>query len=181
MAEDINKYYIQKNGFYYKVGSFVEHESYYKMTSDHVLASTSGITQGEIVHRRCNGITNNSDINNPEPLAYTDDFYICIGPDSESNPDVAKFRPLFLYSSQADEDNESVLDNYFKRYTFDLKHYKDIDDTWGILYRGYDSTVWEKVVGEGNERYVLIAHLNPVTPGIAVVAEPPTDEPVAPF
>ena len=179
-ATAIGNYYIQHNGIYYKATEFVNGETYYVMSATHALARQNGISQGEIVHRRCNAAIS-EDVINPEPLKYTDDYYICIGPADEQNPDAALFEPLFLASYQADENSESLLTDYFKRYTFDMKHYKDVDDTWGILYRGYDGTIWEKVVGEGHERFVLIAHTNPITPGIMTVAEPPTNEPIPPF
>jgi len=41
--------------------------------------------------------------------------------------------------------------------------------------------VWQKVIGEGVERYILIAHLNSLFPGIEIVQEPPTHEPLSPF
>lgn len=48
------------------------------------------------------------------------------------------------------------------------------------LGRGYDSTVWRKVVVDGEAKYVLLAELNSVVPTFDVAADHPTSEPVAP-
>ena len=44
-----------------------------------------------------------------------------------------------------------------------------------------DSTVWEKAVAAGEEKYVMIAELNSVVPEFALVVEPPTAEPISPY
>lgn len=46
--------------------------------------------------------------------------------------------------------------------------------------RGYDSTVWQKVYADGNEKYVMIAELNSVVPTFGISADAPTLSPVAP-
>ena len=46
--------------------------------------------------------------------------------------------------------------------------------------RGYDSTVWQKVFDNGQDKYVMIAELNTVVPTFDVVADAPTVEPITP-
>lgn len=46
--------------------------------------------------------------------------------------------------------------------------------------RGYDSTVWQKVYVEGNEKYVQIAELNNVVPTFDISADAPTVYPIQP-
>ena len=46
--------------------------------------------------------------------------------------------------------------------------------------RGYDSTVWQKVYSDEQERYVMIAELNTVVPTFAIAADAPTMTPVTP-
>lgn len=46
--------------------------------------------------------------------------------------------------------------------------------------RGYDSTVWQKVYVEGNEKYVQIAELNSVVPTFDISADAPTVYPIQP-
>lgn len=46
--------------------------------------------------------------------------------------------------------------------------------------RGYDSTVWQKVYVDNQERYVMIAELNTVVPTFGVSADAPTMSPITP-
>lgn len=46
--------------------------------------------------------------------------------------------------------------------------------------RGYDSTVWQKIYVEGNEKYVQIAELNSVVPTFDISADAPTVYPIQP-
>ena len=49
--------------------------------------------------------------------------------------------------------------------------------------RGYDSTVWMKTVDAttGRYRYVLVAELNTIVPNFHLVADPPSNTPIAPY
>ena len=61
---------------------------------------------------------------------------------------------------------------YNENYNIDIKAYGP--------GRGYDSTVWQKVYADGNEKYVMIAELNSVVPTFGISADAPTLSPVAP-
>ena len=58
-------------------------------------------------------------------------------------------------------------------YNVDVGHYG----------RGYDSTAWVKTVDAetGEYRYVLIAELNTIVPNFHLVADPPSNTPIAPY
>lgn len=178
-ANNIEEYYVFREGLYQKASIFTEGEIYYIKTNTDA-GDGLWVTNGSITRRRCNNIVK-SNINNPTPLSFTDDFFICIGPLDLANPKVANFKPLNLKSAVVDPNFTSVLQPYLYHFEIDLEHYAEIDDSWGILQRGYDNTVWEKVIAEGVERYILVARLNASAPGFNLVAEPPTYEPIAPF
>ena len=60
-----------------------------------------------------------------------------------------------------------------------------IDRDWALakgiqMQTGWDSTVWQKVIKEGKEAYIMIASLNSETPTFTVTAEAPTMEPIPP-
>lgn len=61
---------------------------------------------------------------------------------------------------------------YNENYNIDIKAYGP--------GRGYDSTVWQKVYADGNEKYVMIAELNSVVPTFGISPDAPTLSPVAP-
>lgn len=46
--------------------------------------------------------------------------------------------------------------------------------------RGYDSTVWQKVLDKGYEKYVMVAELNTVVPSFDLAADAPTIVPLRP-
>lgn len=46
--------------------------------------------------------------------------------------------------------------------------------------RGYDSTVWQKVLQNGYEKYVMVAELNTVVPTFDLAADAPTQVPLIP-
>lgn len=46
--------------------------------------------------------------------------------------------------------------------------------------RGYDSTVWQKVLQDGYEKYVMVAELNTVVPTFDISADAPTQIPLMP-
>lgn len=140
---------------------------------------------------------------------YTEQFYICTGYARENTSEykdgydkytklnveetnalyqAAAFKPIALFSRVDNpyawdymEQYKNYTTPYLEHYNVDYAHFYTIDKTWGTLHRGYDATVWQKVIGEGVERYILIAHLNSLFPGIEIVQEPPTQEPLSPF
>ena len=63
-------------------------------------------------------------------------------------------------------------DTYGRNYAIDNDAYKSS--------RGYDSTVWQKVYSDEQEKYVMIAELNTVVPKFDITADAPTMTPVTP-
>lgn len=63
-------------------------------------------------------------------------------------------------------------DNFTKNFNKDKKAYK--------TSRGYDSTVWQKVIVNGIEKYVMIAELNTVVPTFGISSDPPSLVPINP-
>ena len=146
---------------------------------------------------------------NPRRNGYTEQFYICVGQVSDIDQPyregyqkylqlnfngtnglygAAAFAPIALFTSADSLYTEDYIETYkqyttpyLEHYNIDYAHFYTIDKTWGSLHRGYDATVWQKVITEGLERYILIAHLNALFPGIEVVHEPPSTEPIGPF
>lgn len=62
--------------------------------------------------------------------------------------------------------------------TFNWNYRKDII-YYGVS-RGYDSTVWQKVLENGYEKYVMVAELNTVVPTFDLAADAPTQIPLIP-
>lgn len=55
-------------------------------------------------------------------------------------------------------------------------------DRWGVtIGRGYDSTVWQKTIVNGELTYVQIAELNTVTPTFDLLIDSPKDEGESPY
>ena len=72
---------------------------------------------------------------------------------------------IFEYAVDSDS-------NYVLNFNIDTSRYG--------ASRGYDSTVWQKVFDNGQDKYVMIAELNTVVPTFDVVADAPTVEPITP-
>lgn len=175
----IGAYYIQRNDMFFKAPYWVEGETYYLPSVGSSVDMATVVTTGAILRRRYSNLEDGATINgnqvvNPSPNMYTEEFYECVGC-IQSNPSVAKFQPINLSLNESDS-YISQSTPYLHHYNIDYRFYRAKDDTWGTLHRGYDSTVWQKVVGEGESRYVLIAHLNSIAPGLEIVAEPPTED-----
>lgn len=68
------------------------------------------------------------------------------------------------------DDNSSF---YNDNYQVDKLYYPDAK-------RGYDSTVWQKVISETKEKYVMIAELNSVIPTFDLTVVQPTTNPIPP-
>lgn len=67
----------------------------------------------------------------------------------------------------------TTKDNYFYNYQIDQAAYGDIG-------RGWDSTVWQKVYSDNEEKYVMIAELNSVVPTFGITVDAPSANPVIP-
>ena len=72
--------------------------------------------------------------------------------------------------------NQMVTDDksqYYINFNIDSTVYPDAG-------RGYDSTVWQKIYSAGQQKYVMVAELNTLTPNFDIAAEPPTMTPIPP-
>ena len=93
------------------------------------------------------------------PGALSDIIYLITGKGVNDNPAVTKI--------------SEVKDSpYNENYNIDIQRYGPS--------RGYDSTVWQKVYADEQERYVMVAELNTVVPSFGVSADAPTLSPTAP-
>lgn len=63
--------------------------------------------------------------------------------------------------------------NYFDNFALDQRTYGD-----DFNHRGYDATVWQKVYGEGNGRFIQVASLNTISPSFEFVTDPPSSKPL---
>lgn len=93
------------------------------------------------------------------PGALSDIIYLITGKGVNDNPAVTKI--------------SEVKDSpYNENYNIDIQKYGPS--------RGYDSTVWQKVYADEQERYVMVAELNTVVPSFGVSPDAPTLSPTAP-
>lgn len=90
-------------------------------------------------------------------------FYVCTSKLVTDSSEPAEFKAI------ADGLNAPA---YTINYNIDTEAFK--------ISRGYDSTVWQKVYTEGNEKYVMIAELNTVVPKFDVSPDAPTMSPIVP-
>ena len=97
------------------------------------------------------------------PIETNHTFYKYSKTDND-NDGAAKYLPI----SENDTDS-----NYIKNYSIDIAAYPDAK-------RGYDSTVWQKMYVNNEEKYVMIAELNSVVPTFDVSPDAPTMNPIAP-
>jgi hypothetical protein len=67
---------------------------------------------------------------------------------------------------------DSSQDSFTLNFTRDKQYYK--------TSRGYDSTVWQKVLDKGYEKYVMVAELNTIVPTFDITADAPTIVPLRP-
>ena len=94
-------------------------------------------------------------------------YYKCIGSENNRSGEIAKWEPIYYDNMDSD---------YLRNYNIDRA-------TYGIHFdiRGYDSTIWEKVYTEGKGAFVLISHLNGLTPALELYPDPPRQLPAAPY
>ena len=85
------------------------------------------------------------------------------------------------YTWRAIVDDVTATDNYFKNLSIDRAYISEYGEgNTTLAGRGYDSTVWQKVVKNGRDKYVMIAELNSVVPTFDVAYDPPTTIPIIP-
>lgn len=92
-------------------------------------------------------------------------FFNCL-PGNEG--DIAVFNLITLGDSYADSND------YTLNYNVDKKNYTS------TFVDGWDSTIWQKVVENGDFKYIMIGDLNSKVPRFYVKSEAPTEEPIAP-
>ena len=120
--------------------------------------STVYVTTGQVIRTR-EDITNDGVTDD----ILSDVFYRCTGGDENG---IALFEQLVASN-----------DSYTANYGIDKALYKTENYNQG---RGYDSTVWQKVYVGEDEKYVMIAELNTVTPTFELSVDAPTMEPITP-
>lgn len=98
-------------------------------------------------------------------------FYICTGYKTYSKPVEGEDPPIKYASFQKITSTEE--NSYFANYALDSSKY-------GNIGKGFDSTVWQKVFVEGEEKYYNIANLNSVVPTFDVAFDGPTLVPTLP-
>lgn len=84
------------------------------------------------------------------------------------------------YTWKAVVDDVNSTDNYFRNMSIDRAYVSEYGDSTGIASRGFDSTVWQKVVQNGRDKYVMVAELNSVVPTFDIAFDPPTAIPIVP-
>ena len=76
--------------------------------------------------------------------------------------------------------SELITNHYIENYEIDRAYF--LTKSGGqSLGRGYDSTVWQKVIKNGEMTYAMIAELNSVVPTFDVTVDRPTPAPRAPY
>ena len=84
---------------------------------------------------------------------------------------------LFEYLGVSNEE-KGVFDDYSRNYLTDKEAYKHLE--WKDS--GYDSTIWQKSIVEGQPKYLQIASLNSEFPRINIIPEAPsTDNVIQPY
>ena len=89
----------------------------------------------------------------------------------ENSP--AQFEPISIKITDGTGDTIDAvsISPYAVSHTLDVREFG----------RGYDSTVWQKVFDNGKYKYVLVAELNAKVPNFRLIADHPTETPVAPY
>ncbi len=156
-AANWDQYYWSTNGFFIKLPG----ESYYsaeEAAAGHyytpaVQDSTKNlVTEGQLIR-----LFTEEDIP-------TETFLRCA---SGTNGQVANFTPIIL---------DQAYPRYLTNYNID-KQYYGVDQA----LRGYDGTVWQKIYSEGQGKFILIARLNGMMPGLELFPDQPSLFPSAPY
>ena len=124
---------------------------------------------------QCTEVVNASDVNDGE-IIYTMEndiavFYKVKKEKIEEENNISIYKLSFIKVI------EEQTDSYLQNYLIDKDSYSTSDGSFG---RGYDSTVWQKVFTNNEEKYVLIAELNSVVPTFDLTIDAPTINPVVP-
>lgn len=76
--------------------------------------------------------------------------------------------------------NSSITsqNNYANNYNIDIQYAKE--KGFELTGHGWDSTVWQKTLINGQDKYVMVAELNTVVPTFDISVDAPTQMPIAP-
>lgn len=160
---NVTNYYFKRANQYIRVpsdGYYDPVETYYgayvndNLTTENYLCSLNQIIQAR-------------DPNNGELL---NEWYQCTGSGIAHSLNNVGFWTLL-----AEED----VKTYNRNFWVDMSNY-GTDSDFDPLNRGYDSTVWQKIYSEKGERYELVARLNALMPAMELVADAPSQTPLAP-
>lgn len=104
------------------------------------------------------------------------EFFKCVGAINSSGQfDQYGYGDTAVFVRVTENNNSSA---YITNFNIDYSYYGNEAVSW----RGYDSTVWQKIYSEEGEKYVMVAELNSIVPSffMSEYADAPTDVPVPP-
>lgn len=155
LREGYNPSLIKGTDFY-QIGVSDSNDLYYKyLNPSNDTFETDGLSPGDLVY-----------VNKGDTLGYYE-YYECVK-DASITEGTARF--ILLKTSSRIE-----LDGFYNlNYSIDYKAYPN-------LGKGYDSTVWQKVNENGEEKYVMIAELNSVIPTFHLETDSPSIFPESPY
>lgn len=150
-SENFKNYYVKVGKFHNPAHDYDINLQYYELqTGD----AHYGAEEDEIfVGRSVNGL-------------YTGKYYKCTGEDSSH----------FATFIELEDETES---NFLTNYTVDVSQY-GMRNVKGAYSRAWDSTVWQKVYSEGENKYIMIAELNSGAPAVSVSFDRPSQTPLPP-
>ena len=102
-------------------------------------------------------------------------FYECQGSNSEgeNEDETEDFTASFTYLALGRGNYAAgTIENYLSNHTLDLIYYNRL--------QGYDSTVWQKIYVDEEEKYIMIADLNTQAPTITASADAPSSQATPP-
>ena len=169
IAADYDTYFVQVNNKYYALSSEDEvdttHGVYYQAinTDNQPIKTTYALTpwryirvvdygsNNQILNIRCYSLDPNHNYTNGEEV---EDWVELIN------------------------NTTNIENNYIVNYQRDLATYGNNPD---FDIRGYDATVWEKVYMNGHGKFIKVANLNGMIPSLELIADPPSQQPQAPY
>ena len=114
-----------------------------------------------------------------EVKQFTQPFYWVLGPNSQLVDGVQHYE-IWVSSTDGTSlikiSDSTATVGYTENYLIDKKRYAPNDSA----FRGYDSTVWQKVYEGSTAKYVMIAELNSIIPTFSMKVDAPQENPVAP-
>jgi len=163
-----NVYYVTSDGetFEKAVGAYSENQSYYERALKQDLFIY-------IIGNSASDTVLNSTWVTSEDLEINSIYHVKKGQSYNIN---AKYVEYWVLSKETDELAWTAAADDASAYTLNAS----IDRAVYGSGRGYDSTVWQKVIRNGRDTYVMIAELNSVVPTFDISADAPTMTPIVP-